>query len=143
VLRAEGGGKGEREGERERERERERKSGEAVAHYQAALRVRPNFTAALERLAWVLATGPDAAVRDGVQAVALASRADELSGGRDPEVLATLAAAPAEAGMFIAASATAERALRMADARGKAALSERLRAQSALYQSGKPYRSEK
>ncbi|MEP6652166.1 MAG: tetratricopeptide repeat protein [Myxococcales bacterium] len=116
---------------------------QTVAHYRSALEARPDFAPALERLAWILATSPDAATRDGAQAVALASRADQISGGKDPEIVGTLAAAQAEAGMFREAIATAERASRLAVARGKAAMSERLRAQSALYQSGMPYHTEK
>jgi tetratricopeptide (TPR) repeat protein len=113
---------------------------EAIAHYRSALEFRPDFAPAMDSLAWVLATSPDASVRDGAQAVVLAARAEQISGGRNPVVLATLAAAYAEVGRFPEAVETAERALRLATARGKAELGERLRAQVALYQTGAPYR---
>jgi len=113
---------------------------EAIAHYRSALEIRPDFAPALDRLAWALATSPDASLRDGVQAVGLAARADQISGGRNPVFVATLAAAYAEVGRFPEAVATAERALRLATARGKAELGERLRTQVALYQTGAPYR---
>jgi tetratricopeptide (TPR) repeat protein len=113
---------------------------EAIAHYKSALEIRPDFAPALDSLAWVLATSPDASVRDGVQAVGLAARAEQITGGRNPVFVATLAAAYAEVGRFPEAVATAERALRLATARGKAELSERLRTQVALYQTGAPYR---
>jgi protein O-mannosyl-transferase len=113
---------------------------EAIAHYKSALEFRPDFAPAMDSLAWVLATSPDASVRDGVQAVVLAARAEQISGGRSPVVLATLAAAYAEVGRFPEAVETAERALRLATARGKAELGERLRTQVALYRTGAPYR---
>jgi protein O-mannosyl-transferase len=113
---------------------------EALAHYRSALEIRPDFARALDRLARVLATSPDASLRDGVQAVVLAARAEQLSEGRDPEFVATLAAAYAEVGRFPEAVATAERALSLANVRGKARLAERLRTQVALYQAGAPYR---
>jgi tetratricopeptide (TPR) repeat protein len=113
---------------------------EAIAHYKRALEIRPDFAPALDSLAWVLATSPDASVRDGVQAVALAARSGQLSGGRNPRFVATLAAAYAEVGRLPEAVATAERALRLATAQGKAALAGRLRTQVALYQTGAPYR---
>ena len=82
---------------------------EAIAHYRKALEIRPDLAPALDSLAWVLATSPDASVRDGVQAVALAARAERISGGRNPGFVATLAAAYAEVGRFPEAVATAER----------------------------------
>jgi tetratricopeptide (TPR) repeat protein len=113
---------------------------EAMAHYRRALEIRPNFAPALDSLAWVLATSPDASLRDGVQAVVLAARAQEISGGRNSGFAATLAAAYAEAGRFPEATAAAERALRIAIAQGKPERAERLRTQVALYKAGTPYR---
>jgi tetratricopeptide (TPR) repeat protein len=91
--------------------------------------------------AWTFATSPDAAQRNGAEAVALARRAVELSGGRDPAVLDTMAAAYAEAGRFPEAVETAQKALDLALSQKKAALADKLRARLALYQSGKPYHS--
>ena len=113
---------------------------EAIAHYRRALEIRPDFASALDSLAWVLATSPDASVRDGVRAVALAATAERLSGGRNPTFIATLAAAYAESGRYAEAIATAERALRLASTPSRPALADRLRLQIALYQSGSPYR---
>jgi tetratricopeptide (TPR) repeat protein len=113
---------------------------EAVAHYRSALEIRPDLAPALDGLAWVFATSPDASLRDGVQAVALAARAEQISGGRNARYVATLAAAYAEVGQFPAAVATAERALRLATAQGKAELAARLRAQVARYEAGAPSR---
>ena len=71
-----------------------------------------------ERSAWMLATNPNASVRNGAEAVELAQRAVELSGGREPAILDTLAAAYAEAGRFPEAVKTAQRAAALASARG-------------------------
>jgi len=65
-------------------------------------------------MAWVLATGPEASVRNGAQAIELAQRANQLSGGQDPLILRTLAAAYAESGRFAEAITTAQQALRLA-----------------------------
>ena len=112
----------------------------ALAHYRSAVAFRPDFAPALDSLAWVLATSPDASLRDGAEAVGLAARAEQLSGGRNPRFAATLAAAYAEVGRFPDAVATAAQALRLATTQGRAELAERLRSELALYESGTPYR---
>jgi tetratricopeptide (TPR) repeat protein len=66
---------------------------EALAHWRDGLGLEPNDPPALRRVAWVLATSPDAAIRDGAEALAFAVRALELSGGKDARVLDALAAA--------------------------------------------------
>ena len=48
----------------------------------------------------MLATCPQASLRNGIEAVKLAERANQLAGGKNPAVLCTLAAAYAEAGNF-------------------------------------------
>src|SRR5204862_3640118 len=64
---------------------------EAIAHFQTALRLEPENVRTLSNLAWLLATCPDASVRDGAKAIELAQRANELSDRRDPVVLRALA----------------------------------------------------
>jgi membrane associated rhomboid family serine protease len=54
----------------------------------------------LNSLAWLLATCPDAAIRNGTRAVELAQRACKLDDWKNPALLDTLAAAYAEAGDF-------------------------------------------
>ncbi|MGO9587298.1 MAG: tetratricopeptide repeat protein, partial [Limisphaerales bacterium] len=73
---------------------------EAITHYQKALQINPDFTDVLNNLAWLLATCPDAHVRDGVQAVKYAGRACELTHYGVTVPVGTLAAAYAEAGRF-------------------------------------------
>jgi Flp pilus assembly protein TadD len=111
-----------------------------VAHYQAAVAALPGNPYLLNNLAWVLATGPQASVRNGGRAVELAQQAERLSGGKDPSILGTLAAAYAEAGRFPEAVATAQRALELATAQANLAQAEALRARIGLYRAGSPFR---
>jgi tetratricopeptide (TPR) repeat protein len=116
---------------------------EAVEHFQRALDIRPDDVDAchnLTRVAWLLATCPAAAGRNGPEAVTLAEQADRLSGGKDPMIVGTLAAAYAETERFPEAIATARRAQRLAAQQGNAAESEALDRQVKLYQTGAPFR---
>jgi Tfp pilus assembly protein PilF len=89
---------------------------ESIRFYQAALRAQPDQEGVLNNLAWLLASCPDAAFRNGPEAVRLATRACDLTGYTRPLLIGTLAAAHAEAGDFPAAIATAERAAALATA---------------------------
>ncbi|HEV2045732.1 MAG TPA: tetratricopeptide repeat protein [Chthoniobacterales bacterium] len=112
---------------------------EAAAHYQRAVERGPQLALARNNLAWMLATCSDASLRNGSKAVELALQADQLSGGRDPIILRTLAAAYAEAGQFSQAVETAQRARQLATDQGKNALANALRNQIGLYQAASPY----
>ena len=90
---------------------------EAITHFQKALQIKPDNAEAQNNLAWVLATAPQASLRNGPQAVALAQQANQLAGAENPIVLRTLAAAYAETGRFPEAVATAQRALQLAETR--------------------------
>ena len=111
----------------------------AIAHYQKALEIKPAFVEAHNNLAWLRATCPAAALRNGAEAIEHAQWANQLCGGRQPELLDTLAAAQAEAGRFPEAAATAHKALELAGQQNKRALADTLRARIALYEAGKPY----
>jgi protein O-mannosyl-transferase len=111
-----------------------------IERYREALRVKPDDVAAANNLAWLLATGPVASLRNGAEAIEIARRAEQLSGGREAAVLGTLAAAYAEAGRFPEAVETARKALDLARQQNHQGLAEGLRARIALYESGKPYR---
>jgi tetratricopeptide (TPR) repeat protein len=100
--------------------------------------LRPDQPHILNNLAWLLATCPLAAVRDGAEATAHAQRAKQLWGDV-PEVLDTLAAAYAEAGRFPDALATARRALELAQRQNNRASVDALKGRIALYEVGKPY----
>jgi len=79
-------------------------------------------------------------VRNGLEAIALAERANELTGGSEAFVLDTLAMAYAEAGRFADAERTAQQAIGVAAKAGAnddvAAVRQRLE----LYKTGQPYR---
>lgn len=97
----------------------------------------------LNDLAYVLATNPDAALRDGAEAVAAAQHAVALGGGENPEHLDTLAAAYAESGDFARAVETATRAVSLADVQHLPEQSRAgLRDHLALLQRGEPIRED-
>jgi hypothetical protein len=100
---------------------------EAVPHYEEALRIAPHAILPLNNLAWILATSPDASLRNGGKAIELAGEADQLSGGKDPAVTRTLGAAYAEVERFDEAIATAQQALALAVTDGNEPLADDLR----------------
>jgi Tfp pilus assembly protein PilF len=117
----------------------EGKSAEAATHYREAIRLRPNYPKALNNLAWQLATHPDPRLRNGEEALQLARRAADLTGGNDPGDLDTLAAACAEAHQFEGAINVAERAAALAQAAGQHELARQIQTRLTLYRSDKPY----
>ena len=116
------------------------RANEAIAQYYQTLAINPHDIEALNNTAWILATWPEATIRDGTRAVELAERADSFTHGESPVISATLAASYAEAGRSADAVKSAERALRLATALGNAARADSIRAQIALYQSGAAFR---
>ena len=115
---------------------------EAIAQYQRALQIRPDKVGVQNNLAWQLATCPQASLRNGNQAVALAERANQLTGYANPVVLDTLAAAYAEAGRFPEAVKTAQQALHLAEAQSNTTLAGSIQPQLQLYQAGQPFHSD-
>ena len=113
---------------------------EAVQHYQAALAIQPDDVPTLNNLAWILATCPQASIRNGAEAVELAQQANHLSGGTNASILGTLAAAYAEAGRFPEAVSTAQRGLELAISQTNTPNVNDLRARIKLYQTGSPLR---
>jgi Flp pilus assembly protein TadD len=117
-----------------------RRFGDAVAQLNEALRRDPENTTVLGNLAWILATCPEARVRDGKQAVALAERAAALVKGDDPVILDTLAAAYAEAGRFREAEEAGRRALSCARREGDPGMAQAIEARLSLYAKRQSYR---
>ncbi|MGD0361538.1 MAG: tetratricopeptide repeat protein [Bryobacteraceae bacterium] len=111
-----------------------------LAGWREAIRLHPNDATALQRAAWVLATSPDASIRDGGEALALALRAVEISGGSDAGMLDTLAAAYAERGRFAEAVSTARAALARATQENLRALEAGISMRVALYEADQPFR---
>lgn len=110
---------------------------EAADQFRQATRLAPDWTPALASLAWLLATAPDAALRDAVQAVSLAERVADLTGRRDASAMDVLAAAYAEAGQFDRAVDTSQSALAL---NPDAALADAIRRRLELYRQRRPYR---
>ena len=112
---------------------------EAIFQYQRAAEMEPNSALIQNNLAWVLATCAQESLRNGAKAIESAERANQLSGGGNPIVLHTLAAASAERGEFSRALDTAQRALELADAQGNTSLADSIRREITLYRAGLPY----
>lgn len=101
---------------------RKRLVAEAVFHYEKALAIAPRSIVTLNNLALLFSTCPDARFRNGSRAIQLAEQADQLSSGKNPLVVRTLAAAYAESGRFNDAINAAERALKLGTAQNDSAL---------------------
>ena len=69
----------------------------AIEQWETALALDANDGNTQSNLVWVLATAPNASLRNGIRAVELAERALKLAGGLSPILHRTLAAAYAEA----------------------------------------------
>jgi hypothetical protein len=93
----------------------------------------------LNNLAWLLATSPDAHIRDGVQAVKYAKHACELTHYDVTLLIGTLAASYAEAGQYDDAIGAAQKACALAKAAGEQTLLEKNQKLLALYRAHKPY----
>ena len=114
--------------------------GPARAASEEAMELDPTDESPLNELAWLLATCPDAKVRDGKTAVELATRACEITGRTDAACLDTLAAAYAEIGDFQGAVRVQTEAITKLSP-GDPELAG-FRARLRLYETGKPYREE-
>jgi len=113
---------------------------EAIAHYEKALALAPQDPHSRNNMAWVLATSSDASIRDGARAVSLAQEAVDLSGGKEPNFLRTLAAAYAENRRFSEAIITARRGYEIATVQNDSDLAQRLARDAALYRTRTPLR---
>ncbi len=116
------------------------RTAEGITEFRRSLRLQPNQPEALNDLAWLLATSPDATVRDGAEAVKLAARACELTHNERPLLVGTLAAACAEAARWDEAVAAAQKAHDLAVADGLKALAEKDLKLQELYRSHHAFR---
>jgi len=111
----------------------------AVSHYETGLAQEPTNAEGLNNFAWLLATCPQATVRNGPRAIQLATRAGELTHFQTTVILGTLAAAQAEAGRFDEAVATAQKACANASAHEETDLLQANQSLLALYQRHQVY----
>jgi tetratricopeptide (TPR) repeat protein len=114
---------------------------DAAAQFDAALALRPDHPPALAGLAWIRATAPDAALRNGDEAVTLAERAARATRRADLSALDALAAAYAAVGRYDEAVAVASEAREHAQARGLADAAAQFGARADLYRQRRPYRT--
>ena len=119
---------------------RQKQFGEAVTEFRATLKAKPDHLAALNDLAWILATAKDGQIRNVPEAIKLAERACRLSPKGDALYLDTLAVADSEAGQFARAVEASEKALRLAEEAKDDALAAQLRAHLNAFREGHSYR---
>jgi tetratricopeptide (TPR) repeat protein len=112
----------------------------AASDWSEVIRLDPHDAEAHDRLGWLLATCPDARVRDGQKAVDLAGTACDLTEGKSASCLATLAAAFAETGRFDLAIKWQRRALESREYEREEGPSARRRLQ--LFEDRRPCREE-
>jgi len=111
----------------------------AAREYEIALQINPDSSEAANDFAWILATAPDPALRNGPRAVALGETACRLTKYSDPLFIGTLAAAYAEAGRFEDAVKAAKKAEATAQAGGDKNLAARNGELRSLYEKRQPY----
>ncbi len=113
---------------------------QAAADLAAAVRLDPQNGVLQNARAWMWATCPDGKYRDGKKAIEAATRACEITGWDEAEIIDTLAASYAEAGDFEAAVKWQTMAAELeTSAKEKAEFADRLK----LFQEKKPYRESK
>jgi len=114
----------------------------APSQLEAIASSAPDSAPLLNELAWLFATHPDAARRDGGRAVQLSERACALTDRKQPVFLVTAAAAYAEVANFPEAIATARDALSLARSNGDAKTAGLAENLLTSFQSNQPYREE-
>ncbi|MCA9260570.1 MAG: tetratricopeptide repeat protein, partial [Planctomycetales bacterium] len=112
----------------------------AIADLRRAVELSPDDSGILNNLAWVLATSPDDAVRDGTKAIELAKHACELTENKKAHILSTLAAAYAESGDFEEARRVSRQALEADDPDLNDELRAALQKELDSYLENKPWR---
>jgi 4-amino-4-deoxy-L-arabinose transferase-like glycosyltransferase/tetratricopeptide (TPR) repeat protein len=110
---------------------------EAIQHYRKALDMDSNDPVVLNNLAWILATAAKPGLRNGQEAVRLATRAVELTDSRWPLFIGTLAAARAQAGQFPEAVKMAAVASHLAQVTGQTEVAMKNARLCGLYAAGK------
>jgi spermidine synthase len=123
-----------------------KRDAEAARQYRRALELKPDLSAESTNLlwannyAWVLATSPDATVRNGQEALRWATRACQATNYKKMELIDALAAAYAELGQFDEAVKYARLVSDYAETAGQPEMAEAAKARVKLYESHQPYR---
>lgn len=112
------------------------KHAEAIADYEAALKIQPDDSGILNNLAWVLATSPEDSLRDSKRSIELGLKACEVTEYKRPHILSTLAAGYAEAGDWENALKWSTKAVEL----GEEELKDQLQKELDSYKEKKPWR---
>jgi Flp pilus assembly protein TadD len=112
---------------------------EALIHLEVAHAANAGDVGVANNLAWLLATCPNAAYRDGPRALGLAQWACKATSYKSPPLLDSLAAAYAEVGQFDEAVRVTRQAIEIVRTNPKAS-TQTLESRLRLYQAGKPCR---
>ena len=113
---------------------------EAISYFRNALPLDPNNLTMLTFLAQVLASDENPQVRDGNAALAMAAKANDLTGGVQPAMLDALAMAYAETGQFTNAQQAAAYAIKLATAFEMTNNAPVIQQRLQLYQNDQPFR---
>jgi tetratricopeptide (TPR) repeat protein len=105
------------------------------------LQLDPQWPQSAARHAWTLATHPDARVRNGPWALALAEQAVQLSEEKDPHLLDVLAAALAEVGDYTRAVTIAQHGQALANRLRQPGLAKEIEGRLRTYEKKTPFRS--
>lgn len=109
---------------------------EAIADYEAALKLTDEDSGLLNNLAWVLATSPKDDLRDGKRAIELATKACEMTDYKEAHILSTLASGYAEQGDFETARKWSAKAVEL----GEGEMKEQLQEELESYKKDEPWR---
>jgi tetratricopeptide (TPR) repeat protein len=114
--------------------------GDAIQAVQGWLEVVPQDVNEAVRMAWLLATCPDDAYRNGMEAARLAQEICDVTKYKHTNALDALAAAHAEMGRFDTAVQFATRAREMALSKGREQLAKDIGVRIQMYNDRRPYR---
>jgi tetratricopeptide (TPR) repeat protein len=110
----------------------------AIEDLEKAHALKPEDTGVLNNLAWLLATSPDDAIRNGKRAIELARKACELTEWKEAHIISTLAAGYAESGDFAKAREFSQKAVDASD--DSEQVKDQLKGELASYTAEKPWR---
>ncbi len=118
------------------------RASEAVPHFREAIWLRPDWLEVQNDFAWLLATHPDGAIRDGDKAQQLAADSVEKTQREVPRRLESWAAALAEQGDFQKATQVQSEAIRRAGELGDPTLMSGMETRLNDYRENRAFRDE-